>query len=90
VSPQNSPLQKGDDMKQVPYWRSTNTRRHCIKFSSHGDLVLGICTPPASWACKGFILLRWQLVALVTMWTWILDMFLQLPSFMTMKYHVTW
>ena len=34
--------QKGD-MKQVPYWGSTNIRSHSKKFGRHGDR--GLCTP---------------------------------------------
>ena len=29
-------------MKQVPYWETSNIRRHRTKFSRHGDLSLGI------------------------------------------------
>jgi hypothetical protein len=34
--PQNSRCQKGD-MKQVPFWGSTNSRHHHTKLSSHSD-----------------------------------------------------
>jgi hypothetical protein len=34
----NSRRPKGD-MKHIPYWRCTNIRRHCAKFSRHGGLA---------------------------------------------------
>ena len=33
------------DMTQVPYWVPTNIRRRSTKFSRHGVLAPGICTP---------------------------------------------
>jgi len=36
--PQNSRCQKGD-MQQVPFWWSTNSRRHHTKLSSYGDIT---------------------------------------------------
>jgi hypothetical protein len=33
------------DMTQVPYWVPTNIRRRSTKFSGHGILAPGICTP---------------------------------------------
>jgi len=44
--PQNSRCQIGD-MKQVPYWVSTNVRHCCTKFWSHNDLVCWVCALPA-------------------------------------------
>jgi hypothetical protein len=41
---QTSRRQKGDT-KQVPYWGSTNVRRHCTNFFSHGDLAARFCAP---------------------------------------------
>jgi hypothetical protein len=45
--PRNSMCQKGDIIKQVPYWGSTKTWRRRTKFSRHGDMALRICTPLA-------------------------------------------
>jgi len=33
------------DMEQVPNWWPTNISHHNTKFSGHGDLAPGICTP---------------------------------------------
>jgi hypothetical protein len=36
---------QNSDIKQVPYWGSTNIRYHHTKFSNHANLLLGICAP---------------------------------------------
>ena len=37
-------LRKGD-MKEAPYWASTDIRRHSTKFSRRGDPAPEICAP---------------------------------------------